>query len=58
VGNLVTSHETVGRNAIIIKVPHETTKDQQVPLKTVNILLVFDKHDKSKTPSEWSMIGV
>jgi hypothetical protein len=56
VGNLVTSHRTVGRNTIIIKAPHITTRDQQVPLKTIKALLAFDKRDKRKAPSEWSTI--
>jgi hypothetical protein len=51
VGSPVTLHETADRNTITIRAPHETTKDQQVLLKTIKAPLVFDKPDKKKVPS-------
>jgi hypothetical protein len=53
----VTSHRIVDRNAITIKAPHATTKDQQVPLEIIKALLAFDKRDKRKALSGWSTIG-
>jgi hypothetical protein len=47
VGNLVTSHGIVDRNAI-------TTKGQQAPPETIKTLLALNKLDKKKAPSGWS----
>jgi hypothetical protein len=58
VENPVTSHGIVDRNAITIKAPHVTTKDQQVPLETTKTLLAFDKRDKRKASSGWSTTEV
>jgi hypothetical protein len=56
--NPVTSHEIVNRNAITIKAPHATTKDQRVPPETTKALLTFDKRDKRKAPLGWLTIEV
>jgi hypothetical protein len=50
-GQPTVTHGIVDRNVITTKALHATTKDQQVPLKTLKALLALDKRDKRKAPS-------